>query len=395
MINVSSEVGTLRRVLLHRPGAEIERLTPRYLEEMLFEDIPWLRKLQEEHDRFAETLRSRGCTVYYYESLLEEILGASPIRSNLIEEILSSARIGSEDLRGEIRAFLADRTPAELAGFAIAGLEKSVLERADRLSSYITETYPFHIDPLTNLYFTRDPGAVIGSRLAISAMKTNARRRESLLLSFIHRYHPLFADTQLWYTPEDIDPIEGGDILVVSPETIIVGCSARTSAEGIERLAQRLFSESPTFREVLVLHIPFVRTYMHLDTVLNMVDRDAFLVFPGVRERIEVFRLTPAIEREKNLEKALSRALRVDTVRLIESGGTDDLTAAREQWNDGTNTLALEPGVVIAYDRNVTSNEALRAAGIEVIEIAGSELVRGRGGPRCMSMPLERCPLNL
>jgi arginine deiminase len=425
MIKVTSDIGRLRAVLLHRPGRELERLTPRYLEEMLFDDIPWLKKIRQEHDFFAKTLRDHGCKVFYYQELLSKVLQSQEIREKMIDEVIASCRLGSDQLKGIIREYLQDMEASQLAEVFISGLEKSEIDNLHetrRLSSYIREAYPFYINPLTNLYFTRDPGVVIEGGVAVHAMKTPARMRESLILKGIRDYHPVFSreegsdlgadrekdgpslsgdsekDSQvpLWYSPEDLDSIEGGDVLVLSPTTIVVGCSARTGAEGIQRLAERLFQGTEKIREVLVIQIPFTRAFMHLDTVLTMIDRDTFTIFPGIRDKLALFRLTPArnggirISPQDSLEKSLRKPLGLPAVRLIESGGGDDLTAAREQWNDSTNTLALSPGVVVTYDRNVASNETLRKAGIEVVEIEGSELVRGRGGPRCMSMPLWR-----
>lgn len=413
MIKVTSDIGKLRAVLLHRPGRELERLTPKYLEEMLFEDIPWLKKIRQEHDFFATALRKRGSEVFYYQDLLSEVLLDGEIRQKMIDEVIDSCRLGSEHLKGLLREYLQDRDPAGLAEVFISGLEKSEIDGLHdtrRLSSFIREAYPFYINPLTNLYFTRDPGVVIENGVAVHSMKTPARMRESLILKYIRDYHPVFAiesseesddpkirnQAPLWYTPEDLDSIEGGDVLVLSPTTVAVGCSARTGAEGIERLAERLFKGTEKVREVLVIQIPFTRAFMHLDTVLTMVDRDTFTIFPGIRDQLAIFRLTPTksgginISPMDSLEKSLRVPLGVPAVRLIESGGGDDMTAAREQWNDSTNTLALSPGVVVTYDRNVASNETLRQAGVEVVEIEGSELVRGRGGPRCMSMPLWR-----
>lgn len=403
MIRVESEIGQLERVLLHRPGRELERLTPKYLQEMLFEDIPWLKQIQVEHDAFAQTLRDNGCEVLYYEQLLRDVLARDGVRAQLIEALVDDCRVGSERLKHAIREHLEAKSTDELAETAIAGLEKaSIQSDAKRLADYITEVYPFYINPLTNLYFTRDPGAVIGATMAINAMRTQARARESLCLRFIRDHHPVFAPdgnrVPTVYLPEDVDSIEGGDILVLNSDTIAVGCSARTSPEAVERLALRLFALDDAPREVLALQIPFVREFMHLDTVLTMVDVDAFAVYPGVIDRIALFSLTPStdgvrVDALDGLRDSLAKVLRLPAVRFIETGGGDLLTAAREQWNDSTNTLALRPGVVATYDRNVASNDTLREAGITVVEISGSELVRGRGGPRCMSMPLNRAPL--
>jgi arginine deiminase len=330
------------------------------------------------------------------------------VRTSLVDEVLRECRIGDEALRGEIRSYLLEQTPQELVTTLTAGLSKQEERKHDigrrgsseRLSDYIREEHPFYVNPLPNLYFTRDPATVIGTALSINSMKTSARARENRFLSYIHAYHPYFhgQSTPLLYHHSDLDSIEGGDILVLSEEAVMVGCSERTSTEAIERLAQRLFDRG--YREVLVAHIPFVREYMHLDTVCTMVDRDAFAIFPGVSHHIRMYRITRRedgslkISPRETIGKALKEALGLHSVRMIETGGGDEMTAAREQWNDSTNTLAIAPGRVITYDRNVASNRVLRDNGIEVVEIEGSELVRGRGGPRCMSMPLRRRTLT-
>ncbi len=395
---VQSEIGPLEKVLLHRPGKELEQLTPRYLPEMLFEDIPWLNKIQEEHDAFAAELRAHGAEVVYYRELLEEVCRQSVVRNELTEEVVSECRIGDRGLKKDLVAFLEELDALQFADVMIEGLRKEALHPADgtRLAHYVKDAHPFYINPLTNLYFARDPGAVIGTGLSINAMKAPARMRETRLLSVIYRYHPSFnpSELPLWYHYSDLDTIEGGDILVLSGDTVAVGCSQRTSTEGIERLAQRLFAGG--YARVLVIQSPFRREYMHLDTVITMVEYDAFSVCPEIRRKVSVFELSPGSAQDvrvkpvDSLEEALKRSLHLSSIRLIESGGDDDLTAAREQWNDSTNTLALAPGKVMTYDRNTASNETLRKNGIEVVEIEGSELVRGRGGPRCMSMPLLR-----
>ncbi|MCG8479045.1 MAG: arginine deiminase [Spirochaetales bacterium] len=402
--DVRSEVGALEAVLLHRPGKELERLTPQYLEELLFDDIPWLVKVQEEHDQFAAALEGRGCRVYYYESLLEAILMEERVRNELITEV--SAFTGIERLkeRDAILEHLHAQSPAALAEILIAGLHKNEIaykQENRSLAYYITDDYPFYINPLPNLYFTRDTGTVIGSGLAINAMKTTARRRETMILSYIDRYHSEFrgAAVRRWYDYRYADAIEGGDILVVSDTVLVVGCSARTSPEAIERLAETLFDNESSIREVLAIQIPFKREYMHLDTVFTMLDLDKFLIFKGVERETKVFSLRPGpagqlkITPRESLKEALDDALGRD-VRILPSGGEDTMTAAREQWNDGTNTLAVAPGTVVTYRRNQASNDTLRKNGVEVVEIEGSELVRGRGGPRCMSMPIRRAPVG-
>ena len=404
--NVQSEVGKLEAVLLHRPGKELERLTPQYLEELLFDDIPWLGKMQEEHDMFADALRNRGCRVYYYDKMLEDILKDNNVKNKLIREMSDFTGITKLKEKDAILDYLNSRDSKDLAEIFIAGLHKNEInyKKENRsLSYYITDDYPFYINPIPNLYFTRDPGAVIGNGVSINSMNTQARNRETMILSYINRYHNDIKGKEApqWYDYKNADAIEGGDILVISDKAVAIGCSARTSPEAIEKIAENLFSGDSTIEEVLVIQIPFKRAYMHLDTVFTMLDVDKFTIFPGIENEVKLFSITPApegkgvlkITPKDNLRKALNEALNRDDVKIIKSGGGDKITAAREQWNDSTNTLAIAPGTVVTYRRNQASNETLRQNGVEVVEIEGSELVRGRGGPRCMSMPLRRASI--
>jgi arginine deiminase len=405
--NVNSEVGKLESVLLHRPGKELERLTPQSLEELLFDDIPWLGRMQEEHDMFADVLRSRGCQVFYYDRLLEKILEDESVKKELVEELSVLTGFGRLKEKDAILEHLLSRTPAALTEILIAGLHKSEISYKEdhrSLSYYIADEYPFYINPLPNLYFTRDPGAVIGNGISINSMKTSARNRETMILSYINRYHEKINchEVPQWYGYHQNEPIEGGDILVLSKSVLAIGCSARSSAVAIEKLAENLFKSNSSIEEVLVIQIPFKRAYMHLDTVFTMLDRDKFTIFPGIENDIKVFSLkNPSrkagalkITARTDLNKALCKALKLNQVLIIPSGGGDKITAAREQWNDSTNTLAISPGTVVTYRRNTASNDSLRENGVEVVEIEGSELVRGRGGPRCMSMPLRRTDLD-
>jgi arginine deiminase len=400
-LSIGSEIGKLRSVLLHRPGKELERLTPAYLEEMLFDDIPWLKQIRLEHDEFATVLRNHDSEVLYYSDLLSDILINNDVKLQVITDVISFSHIQNSYLVGEITEYLKSKNPEELAEIIIAGLAISDLpgkKGRSRLSDYINEAFPFYISPLINLYFTRDPGAVIGNRMLISSMKTEARRRESLILHHINKFHQKFSENSVnyWNSYNNPNSIEGGDILVISPEIVAIGCSVRTSTSAIEELAESLFEESETVKEVLVIQIPFTRAYMHLDTVFTMIDYDKFTIFPGIENSVKVFSIQSSINSGLNIKpvdnllSALKRSLKLQAVNLIPSGGGDVITAAREQWNDSTNTLAIAPGVVVTYDRNTVSNDTLRKNGIEVVEISGSELVRGRGGPRCMSMPLNR-----
>ncbi len=402
-INVDSEVSPLKAVLLHRPGRELERLTPEHLENMLFEDIPWVEKMSREHDQFARILTEEGCSVYYLTELLGDVLSgddhkpAAEARRALIENTLEHCGLRETLEAGPIEAYLSELDGRSLAEVIITGLEKHEISFAPArrpLSHYVREENPFYIPPLANLYFTRDPATVIGSTLSINAMKAGARRRESALIAFLVANHPLLRENRevLTYRGNPAHSIEGGDILVLNRRAVAVGCSARTSPAAIEQLASGLLQRG--FEQVLAVQIPAARAYMHLDTVLTMVDQDAFSIFGGVEQELAVYRLhgTPelTVEPVDSLTEALEQALGLPEVRLIRNVDGDTLSAAREQWNDSTNTLAVAPGRVITYDRNVISNRELRRNGIEVLEIEGSELVRGRGGPRCMSMPLLR-----
>ncbi len=398
-LHVTSEIGSLEAVLLHRPGKELERLTPQYLDELLFDDIPWLERMQHEHDLFAKALKNHGVKVYYYEDLLTDILEMSTVREALAREVLQCCDVRRADNRDAVLDYLDAKSARKVAQILIAGLPKADVPQLGRknLSFYIQKELPFFIPPIPNFYFSRDPGTVIGRGLSVNAMHTPARQRESLILHYIFRHHPQFTLQRhpAWYGHDKPDSIEGGDILVLSKNVVAIGCSERTSAMAIEQLALNLFHGDSEVNEVLVLQIPFTRSFMHLDTVFTMVDFDKFTIYPGVQKQMNVFRLTPKAEDLhitplSNLKEALKTSLKLPAIKFIQSGGDDHITAAREQWSDSTNTLALAPGVVVTYNRNVNSNAILRKHGIEVVEIEGSELVRGRGGPRCMSMPLRR-----
>ncbi len=400
-LNINSEIGKLQAVLLHKPGRELERLTPEYLRELLFDDIPWLKAMKTEHDEFADVLRQRGSHVFYVEDLLSEVLENNDIKKSFINDLLISSRIGNTELYEIIYNYLLDKSAKELTEVAIAGLLKKDIPHVERdysLSDYVNKDYTLHINPIPNLYFMRDPAAIIGNGISINSMNTEARRREPMLIKYIYDFNPLFKkeNAPLWYNYTIPHSIEGGDILILSKEVVAIGCSERTSAQAIEILARNLFTGNENLKEILVVQIPALRAFMHLDTVFTMVDRDKFTIYPGIEDKVTVYKLTRSktngvnVSLQGELVDSLRAALKLPSVKLIQSGGGDMVTAAREQWNDSTNTLAIAPGVVVTYGRNEASNEVLRQNGIEVVEIDGSELVRGRGGPRCMSMPLAR-----
>ncbi|MFZ5351225.1 MAG: arginine deiminase [Bacillota bacterium] len=400
-LNVTSEIGKLQAVLLHKPGRELEKLTPEYLSELLFDDIPWLRKMREEHDEFADVLRAKGTQVYYVEDLLTEVLENVEVKRNFVKDLLQGCNDNSEELDEILFNFIFDKGAREVAQIAISGLGKNEVPSDKRdysLVDYVKKDYPLYLNPIPNLYFMRDPAAIIGNGISINSMHTDARRREPMIIKYIYDFNPLFKMdySPLWYNYTIPHSIEGGDILVLSKEVIAIGCSQRTSASAIELLAKNLFASNDSLKEVLAVQIPPVRAFMHLDTVFTMVDRDKFTIYPGIQDKVRVFSLTNSggkgikVKVEDDLLETLKRSLKLPAINLIQSGGGDAITAAREQWNDSTNTLAIAPGVVVTYSRNEASNEVLRKNGVEVVEIDGSELVRGRGGPRCMSMPLVR-----
>lgn len=404
-INVTSEIGKLKKVMLHRPGKEIENLVPEYLGRLLFDDIPFLKVARQEHDRFAEVLRENDVQVLYLEELAADVVKNEKIKEQFVDEFLTESGINSTALNNALKNYLLPMEPKELIDTLMAGIRKNAIEMKEMssLSEYMDDDYPFYLDPMPNLYFTRDPGASIGNGITINRMRWEARRRETLFLKYIHQYHPYFKEckTPLWFNRTEEFNLEGGDELVLSSKVLAIGCSERTSAQGIDILAKNLFNNNSGFEKILVFEIPNCRAFMHLDTVFTMVDYDKFTIHPGIQGPLSVYELTKGangtIKYKHNtspLEKILSNALNIPSVELIQCGGGDPIIAGREQWNDGSNTLAIAPGVVVTYERNYVTNEILDKKGIKVLSIPSAELSRGRGGPRCMSMPLEREDIN-
>ncbi|HDX9589985.1 TPA: arginine deiminase [Bacillus pseudomycoides] len=403
-IHVTSEIGELQTVLLKRPGKEVENLTPDYLQQLLFDDIPYLPIIQKEHDYFAQTLRNRGVEVLYLETLAAEALVDKKLREEFVDRILKE---GQADVNGAYRTlkeYLLSFSNEEMIQKIMGGVRKNEIEASKKTHLYelMEDHYPFYLDPMPNLYFTRDPAASIGGGLTINKMREPARRRESLFMEYIIKHHPRFAshNVPVWLDRDYDFPIEGGDELILNDETIAIGVSARSSAKAIERLAKNLFSRQNKIKKVLAIEIPKCRAFMHLDTVFTMVDYDKFTIHPAIQdpkgnmniyilekgESEEVLKIT----HRTSLTEALKEVLGLSELVLIPCGGGDAIASAREQWNDGSNTLAIAPGVVVTYDRNYVSNALLREHGIEVVEVLSSELSRGRGGPRCMSMPIVR-----
>lgn len=400
-INVTSEIGKLKKVMLHRPGMEVENLVPEYLGRLLFDDIPYLKVAQMEHDRFAQVLKDNDVEVLYLEELATQALCNDALKTEFIDEFLIESAITSLGLKEALTQYLFSMPTRQMIDKVMAGIRKEEVffKGSASLADLMQDDYPFYLDPMPNLYFTRDPGASMGHGFTLNRMRTEARRRETLFLKYIHKYHDFFkgTNTPLWYDRTLPFAIEGGDELVLSDKVLAIGCSERTSAEGIELVAKNLFDAGTSFEKILVFEIPKCRAFMHLDTVFTMVDYDKFTIHPGIQGPLSVYEVTKGAKGQLNfkhntspLEHILKDALNVPAVELIKCGGGDPIIAGREQWNDGSNTLAIAPGVVVTYERNYVSNELLTKKGIKVLSIPSAELSRGRGGPRCMSMPLDR-----
>ena len=400
-IHNTSEIGRLRRVILHRPGGELENLMPEYLERLLFDDIPYLREAQREHDAFADCLRGQGVEVVYLSDLVAESITDGEVRRDLLRQFLDEADLRSPRLRESLEDYLGALPDREMIAAMMAGVRKSQLRREGvRLGDYLSDAgddYPFAVDPLPNLYFTRDPFATIGTGVSIHKMHTPTRNRETLFGKFIFQHHPVYKNAPQWYDRGETSSLEGGDILVLSPQVLAVGISQRTQEDSIDALAETVLSRSKTFKKVLAFNIPKTRSFMHLDTVFTMVDYDKFTVHPNILKEITVFVMEldeggkMSIRQEDGrLEDILKEHLELDAVKLIPCGQGSEIDAAREQWSDGSNTLAIAPGEVVVYSRNYVTNRSLEEAGVRIHEIPSAELSRGRGGPRCMSMPLWR-----
>ena len=401
-IHNTSEIGRLRKVVLHRPDRELENLMPDYLERLLFDDIPYLKEAQREHDAFADCLRSQGVEVVYLTDLVAESLTDRSVREALLTQFLEESGVTDPRTRELLREYLEPMTDKEMVAAMMAGVRKSQLRQSggSRLGDYLSgleEDYPFAVDPMPNLYFTRDPFAAIGTGVSLHKMHTTTRNRETLFGKFIFEYHPTYRNAPRWYDRGEDSSLEGGDILVLSPEVLAVGISQRTREDSIDTLAEAVLSYPGSFQKVLAFNIPKTRSFMHLDTVFTMVDRDKFTVHPNILSSITVFvmeldenRTMKIRQEEGRLEDILKEHLHLDKVTLIPCGEGSEIDAAREQWSDGSNTLAIAPGEVVVYSRNYVTNRSLEEAGMRIHTIPSAELSRGRGGPRCMSMPLWR-----
>lgn len=408
-INVTSEIKPLKKVLLHRPGNELLNLTPDTLQELLFDDIPYLPVAQKEHDEFARMLKENGVEVVYLEDLMADVISLSDeIREEFINQFIYEAGIRTPKYRELVFQYLSSfKNTKELVLKTMEGIQIYEINRSKRkdeksLVDLVTEETDFLAAPMPNLYFTRDNFASIGRGISLNHMYSVTRNRETIYAEYIFKYHPEYKGQVDKYYDRDLTyHIEGGDILNLNDHILAVGISQRTCPEAIDQLAKNLFKDKKCkIDTVLAFNIPNSRAFMHLDTVFTQIDRNKFTYHPGIMDTLQVFEITEGniedsdedlnvIEINDTLENILSSYLKIP-VELIPCAGGDKVAAEREQWNDGSNTLCIAPGVVIVYDRNATTNQTLREKGLKVLEMPGAELSRGRGGPRCMSMPLVR-----
>lgn len=403
-ISVRSEVAPLKKVLLHRPGSELLNLTPASMERLLFDDIPFLKVAQEEHDAFAQLLRDNGVEVVYLEDLMTDVLRLHPeLKEQFLMQWLEEGGIHTEKWQQKLLSYLTENFEGkELILKTMEGInlkECYDVERNHSLVDMASFEQKLIVDPMPNLYFTRDPFGSIGSGISLNKMRFPTRNRETIYADYIFKYHPDYTGTPLYTKRTAFFNIEGGDILNLNDKVLAVGVSQRTSPEALEALSINLFADPDcTIRTVLAFAIPSSRAFMHLDTVFTAIDYNKYTVHPEIVGPLQVFEITPGTnghrlnvrEVDATLHDVLCKYTEVDDVDLITCGGDDMIAAQREQWNDGSNTLAIAPGTVVVYERNDVTNRILQEHDVHVLSIPSAELSRGRGGPRCMSMPLVR-----
>lgn len=404
-ICVRSEINPLKKVLLHRPGRELLNLVPDRLPELLFDDVPFLKVAQQEHDAFAQILRDNGTDVVYLEDLMTDVLTLHPeLKEPFLYQWLTEGNIKTKKWQDKLYRYLTENFQGkDLVEKTMEGVTLKEMGGASAysLQDMIAPVDDLVVDPMPNLYFTRDPFASVGTGVFLHKMRFPTRCRETIYADYIFKYHPDFEGLVTRYYDRGFHAnIEGGDVLNLTEDTLAIGISQRTSPDAIELAARNLFKDpNAKIRTVLAFDIPVSRAFMHLDTVFTQIDVNKYTVHPAILGPLTVYEITPSpkdpedlrIRRiDSDLQHILEEFTHVDDVQLIYCGGDDMIAAAREQWNDGSNTLCIAPGKIVVYERNDVTNEILDKAGIHLLKMPSAELSRGRGGPRCMSMPLIR-----